>query len=361
MTALSLVLLAVQVTYHLLLRLGWRRALDDARAFEGARAEVPVSVVVAARDESARIPALLDALSAQEHGRFEAVIVDDGSLDGTADLVRNHAARDPRVRLVPNPDPKEPRKKHALAAGIAAARHDRLVFTDADCVPGPGWLAAMASALGAQEGRGLVVGVGQPLRRPGMLNALQRWDAAWAAYTGAAAIAWRRPYLAKGSNMAYDRAVFEAVGGYASMLSSLSGDDDLLVQAVAERGAGRVRFQPDPRAIVRSPSPETLRGWVRQKRRHTAASRHYGPAIQVHLALYHGSATLLWLAPVVAGGLGFAALAARLVIVALAARDPLRRTGHADLAWKAPVLDFLHACFHASIPPIGYFFGARRW
>ena len=370
-------LLTIQVLYHAALRVGWSRAVarGAAAGSPGAAAAGggglagshraagggPVSVVVAARDEQDRIETLLRALAGQTFRDFEVVIVDDGSVDRTAAIVHDAAARDPRFRLVENPEPRAPRKKNALMVGIQAARHDRLAFTDADCDVPPGWLAGLARTLDAGSGRTLVVGVGLPTRAAGMLNALQRWDAALAAYAAGGAIGWNRPWLAKGSNMAYDRAVFDAVGGFSSGLASLSGDDDLMVQEVARRGVGTVVFLADAATIVPSPSPDTWRGWVRQKTRHTSASRHYSRAVQVHLALYHGSATLLWLAPVVAGLPGLAVLAARILIVAVVVEGPLRRLGSADLIARAPVLDYLHALYHAVVPAIGFFRGARRW
>lgn len=66
-----------------------------------------VSVIVPVLDEARRLPACLDGLSALGPEVAEIVVVDGGSRDGTADVARAYAARDPRVRLVetgPIPD-----------------------------------------------------------------------------------------------------------------------------------------------------------------------------------------------------------------------------------------------------------------
>lgn len=109
-----------------------------------------VSVIVPARDAAATLPATLAALVAQDcPGGFEVIVVDDGSRDATAQVVRDAG---PPVVLVQQP---------ALGPGIArnrgveAAGAPRLAFCDADVVPTPGWLAAGVAAL---DGADLVQG-----------------------------------------------------------------------------------------------------------------------------------------------------------------------------------------------------------
>ena len=92
-----------------------------------------VSVVIPAYNEERRLPATLK--SVYEHlsarGRsFEIVVVDDGSMDNTADFVESYAKTRPQVRLVsysPNRG-----KGHAVRVGMLAAKGDFLLFDDAD-------------------------------------------------------------------------------------------------------------------------------------------------------------------------------------------------------------------------------------
>ena len=60
-----------------------------------------VSVLLPLRDEAARVEPCLRALLAQTGVDAEVVVLDDGSTDGTADVVRRVADGDPRVRLLP--------------------------------------------------------------------------------------------------------------------------------------------------------------------------------------------------------------------------------------------------------------------
>jgi uncharacterized protein len=83
-----------------------------------------VSVVVPVLDEAAALPALLDHLASLE-GRFEVVVADGGSRDGTPDLAAGHPLA-PRVVRAPRG------RAEQMNAGAAEARGELLVFLHAD-------------------------------------------------------------------------------------------------------------------------------------------------------------------------------------------------------------------------------------
>lgn len=89
-----------------------------------------VTVVVAARDEAARIEAKMANLLASDYpaDRLEVVVVSDGSADDTAARVRRAAGGDPRLRVLELAAPSG--KAAALNAGVAAARGEIVVFAD---------------------------------------------------------------------------------------------------------------------------------------------------------------------------------------------------------------------------------------
>jgi glycosyltransferase involved in cell wall biosynthesis len=106
-----------------------------------------VSVIIPARDAAPTLERTLDALSSQTlDGDYEVVVVDDGSRDRTPEIVRGYGSV---ARLVANPQSRGP--GGARNRGVQEARAPVLAFTDADCFPTAGWLAAGLAKLGEAD------------------------------------------------------------------------------------------------------------------------------------------------------------------------------------------------------------------
>lgn len=91
------------------------------------------SIVIPAYNESARIGRTLEAVSkcVREHGwDAEVIVVNDGSRDNTADLVRALAVKDPYIRVLENPGNRG--KGYSVRNGVLHALGDIVMFTDAD-------------------------------------------------------------------------------------------------------------------------------------------------------------------------------------------------------------------------------------
>jgi glycosyltransferase involved in cell wall biosynthesis len=102
------------------------------------RSPVSVSVIIPTWNGAGRIDRCLAALDNQNFDRsFEIIVVNDGSTDGTLDIV----ARYPRARVItqPNAGPAAARNR-----GAREALGDIIVFTDDDCEPFPNWLCEMS-------------------------------------------------------------------------------------------------------------------------------------------------------------------------------------------------------------------------
>ncbi|GJE33399.1 4,4'-diaponeurosporenoate glycosyltransferase [Methylobacterium oxalidis] len=119
-----------------------------------------VSILIPARNEAANIAATVRAALASAGVPVEVLVGDDHSTDGTAALVREIAAGDPRLRLVPVPSLPEgwTGKNHACAHLAAKARGEHLLFIDADVRLEPDAAAALA-AHARRTGSALVSGV----------------------------------------------------------------------------------------------------------------------------------------------------------------------------------------------------------
>ena len=118
-----------------------------------------VSVLIPARNEEGVIAASIESLLASRGIEIEIIVLDDCSTDRTAEIVRNIAMRDARVRL--RSSPPLPGgwngKQHACYALAQAARSNVLCFLDADVRLAPEALAAMSGFL-SRTGSDLVSG-----------------------------------------------------------------------------------------------------------------------------------------------------------------------------------------------------------
>ncbi|WP_337176546.1 glycosyltransferase [Paludisphaera sp.] len=104
-----------------------------------------VSAIIPAKDEEATLDECLAATRAQDYPNLEILVVDDRSLDRTAEIARRHAAEDPRVRVVQNDrlPPGWTGKTYVLHRHSGLARGEWLWFLDADVAPGPAFLPVM--------------------------------------------------------------------------------------------------------------------------------------------------------------------------------------------------------------------------
>ena len=121
------------------------------RPSSGARVRPDlVSVVVPALNEVTDLPEQLAALAEQTYeGPWELLVCDNGSVDGTQDLVRSWQAKLANLRLVDASDRRG--LNHVRNVGIAAAQGDLLAYCDADDVVSPGWLAALVETAGGAD------------------------------------------------------------------------------------------------------------------------------------------------------------------------------------------------------------------
>jgi len=276
------------------LRASYRRGVEPDQR-DPASGTAAVSVIVCFHNEQKTLGRCVDRILAQVYpGELELVLVDDNSTDNSASIIHLFEIKHDNVRLL-QPGPTRAGKKDALAFGIAAAKHDFLVLTDADCVPASShWLWFMADPL--RRGTELVLGVSPYTadKENALLSAWQRFEATYVSlkYLGFARTGM--PYMGVGRNLAYRRSFYERAGGFAAHADLPGGDDDLLVSATAQReGTARVVH---PAAWTYSAPQPSWRAYFRQRARHQSVGIRYPAKAQWvlgGLALSHGLFYLL--------------------------------------------------------------------
>jgi glucosyl-dolichyl phosphate glucuronosyltransferase len=230
---------------------------------------VGASIVVCTRNRADRLGECLGHLAGQVVAagtEVEVVVVDNGSTDGTASLVRRWCAPDPaRRRAVAEPVVGLSRARNR---GIAAARGDVVLFIDDDAVAPRGWVAAH---LGAYERDPAVVGVGGPVAlrwpdgRPAWLSPrLEHWFSALD--HGDAAVSFPPPHGPYGTNMSLRRSTLDAAGPFDERLGrrgrSLVSSEEADLFARVWAGGGRVAYEPAALVLHGVTHDRLTRRWV---------------------------------------------------------------------------------------------------
>lgn len=273
---------------HLTHTLGSPAFLERGPGVKVNGRDVPLfSILIAARNEAANLPQLLRDLAAQTlpASQFEVFIADDHSTDATAALVTAAAQETGfHLRLIALPA-AQTGKKAALLTALHAARAPWLVCTDADCRLGPGWLAAYAALLHRQPQANFISGPVLLTGPESLFMSLMGLEFAGLVGVGAACMARQTPTMCNGANLAYRRAAFEAVGGFADNAHLASGDDEFLLHKIHAAFPGTAYFLTDAAAIARTAAPGSLRALLRQRVRWASKWRHYQSAASRNLAL----------------------------------------------------------------------------
>ena len=199
-----------------------------------------LSILIPARDEEANIRDCAESALMQEGVDLEVIVMDDGSRDATATIVREIAARDPRLRLEQAPPlPKDwAGKVHACARLAERATGTHLLFLDADVRLEAGAAAAMLGhavrtrcAMVSGVPRQITGSLGEALTVP-IINLLL------AGYLPGMGRAFTRmPGMAAGCGQLQlvERRAYTRIGGHESLKTSLH---DGLKLARALRRAG---------------------------------------------------------------------------------------------------------------------------
>lgn len=269
----------------------WNWALFSRTAFhkdaeEAEGTEFPgVSVVVAAKNEKKNLEKLIPKILGQDYPNFELIIVDDHSWDGTYEYLYEQMPNHSNLHIVSLTEfvQSKPGKKLALTLGIKKAQNDVIVLTDADCIPtSEYWLKEMASKY-RKEDTELVFGYSPYAASMSPLNAIIRYEAFYTMWQYMSFALAGVPYMGVGRNMSYKKSTFLGNKGFAKNLHVPFGDDDLLVQEIANSGNVQIAVKPESH-IISYPS-KGVGQWLKQKRRHLSAGKHYKGKFKVLLGL----------------------------------------------------------------------------
>lgn len=240
----------LQILYYL--ALFSRFSFHKQKNIEISHKNVPVSIVIVAKNDAHILINTLPELLNQDYPQFEVVVVNDNSKDETAQLVVDFQNRFSNLKLL-NLESSVTNirgKKFPLSLGIKAANYDYVLLTDADCLPASNqWIRLMAQHF--SDTTQIVLGYNRIRKKIGFINSLIRFDRLHQAIQYFSYCLARMPFMGMGQNLAYTKTIFFKNKGFAYQNHLQFGDDDLFINRVATAQNCAMEYAKEAHTISR--------------------------------------------------------------------------------------------------------------
>lgn len=269
-----MILIAAFTLLHVLFYLRLARGWSRIPPIQQRDTLLPFSVILPVRNEASTIQTILAKLEQQDYPRelYEVIVIDDFSEDETVEMVKQFQdSLSLDLRLVQMSDSKKQGKKHALTAGVKAAKHETILTTDADCWFGKSWIKSYNDAF--DETINMVAGP-VAIEGKGAFARLQQVEFAGLMGFGAVTISEENPSMCSGANLGFRKRSFEEVGGYTDNLFTPSGDDEFLLFNIMRKFPHSTRFMKSSEGIAHTLAHIRLSSFINQRTRWTSKWKH---------------------------------------------------------------------------------------
>lgn len=261
----SVIFFLVVLSYYALIL--WPRRIPKTRErFKS------LTIIIPAHNEGPRIAACLDSvLAAEFKGEKEIIVIDDGSQDNTAAVVKGFGKR---VRLIQLPHSG---KSHAINTALAASQSDLVAIVDGDSVIAPD---ALTQCVGLFWNKN-VAGVSAAMRVRNRGNMLTEWlhiELLYASLVRSLYAKVNANITATGPLTVFRRSALVSIGGFSRQ--GLAEDVDIAVRFL--KAGWRMEYAT--KAFADTVMPGTFKGFVRQRVRF---ARGAVDIIKRHIAFDH--------------------------------------------------------------------------
>lgn len=286
-----IVLIPIMLIYGLFSVSGLILVWTEDRSLKKKKPPTGVTVVIAVRNEITGIRKLIDQiLNNKTNFNVELIVVDDGSDDGTLEVLQNYS--NPNLVVLQNDSEG---KKSAIKFALKNAKYEIIVQTDGDCEVTEYWLLSMVNRLMSDKIR-MVIGPVYPRRNQSTLNALIRLEWLGIQFLTAFTARLNQSALANGANMSFYKKDYEKFIERKLGDEYASGDDVFFLKYISKKG--RAVFNLDKYSIVQTEMPDTLGGLLKQRIRWITKANKSGNVLSSFFSLIVVMANFSWIAGV---------------------------------------------------------------
>lgn len=280
----------IQLLYYVILynRLHRQSVAEKKGRIKYADTYAPLSVIISAKDAAGWLRTNLPAVLKQDYPCYEVIVINDGSVDDTEEVLKLLENEYPHLyhTFTPEATRHVSRKKLSLTLGIRAAKYDWLVFTEPNCYPvSNDWLKSLARNF--TPGTDIVLGYSNYTKEKGWFNRKIMFDLLFQSMRFLGCALLKRPYMGMGSNMAYRKELYFRDRGYSSHLYLQRGEDDLFINQMAT--STNTRVECSAASVVRILAPTYEKTWVEDKIGHVATGHLYKGLQRLMMGLESGS------------------------------------------------------------------------
>ncbi len=255
-----------------------------------------VTLLIPFRNERGQVSRLIRELEKIEYPALEILLIDDQSEDGSFSLFKSNLKDDSPIKVIQSSGKG---KKSALEFGVNQAKGGLILCTDADCDFPKDWVWKMTEPFSDPEVQ-LVAGPVITSEDKTFFHRFQQIE--WASILMVTQLLFflKKPKICSGANLAYRKAAFLEVGGYAQNRHYLSGDDEFLLRKLEKQfGPSSCVYLPFSSVLVKTQAQADFSQLLNQRIRWAGKWRMHRDFGHAFSAIFSFLVQVFWLSSLV--------------------------------------------------------------
>ncbi len=247
--------------------------------------KTPFSIIIPFKNEAHNLPALLNSLNQLDYDKnfFEIVFINDKSTDNGEKIIQKYQSILP-IRILKNQRKSNSPKKDALEWGIQNSKFNYIITTDADCIIPKKWLETYNDFILNKHPK-MIAGPVTYTDSKRLFLQFQTLEFLILQAFTQAGFAQKKPFLANGANLCFEKMAFFEVKGYLGNNHLASGDDVFLLEKFHKKFHNQILFLKNKNALVKTKPAEDFHQLIQQKVRWASKINYNNSKISFFLGL----------------------------------------------------------------------------